>query len=761
MSNEHFMKMSLRGAVATKQSPENAEKQKNPIIPDMKRWRQILYRVICWFALSFVFIAGCSSYESYAPPRAHQKKEIKVKEISVKTIALERNDASDYLVRRRYNKAYESADVGTDSGVFQRAVAAMQIRKAAEAESLFAVVREKMPALREYALYGELLAMEEQKRYRDILSALDTLHFTAPLNYSADIVELDALGHLDRKNEAVELLEHIRNSYPSRMGRRQYLWRRLSLEDELGMNKKARKTLVAILEGSTKGKYALMSVELMSEKISLPKELKLAAMTYWNSRRYKSARSFFGKYIKTKKGRADGSAYYYDALCLARMGHYSAAIKRFREIRRKKLYSPAWVSYQIAHAYRLSGDTKSAEQELKRAYSDAKGTTVVPFVIWEELQLALAENNQKRVIAKGLELYRRYPSHDYGDNAIVMAGMAQYQEGLYRDAASSFHKIYASGKFTNSRFRELGRFWELKSLIAAGETSVDCASLFDDTYYSYRIDSLCGAPETRRGRYSPNDWTGVMRDAESSLVENGFKKGYLDTSDPHFRRGKLLAELGILDWANGEFDIYERTHKDMQKSTASLVLFDIYRRLRLFSRALAIGIAINGHISNAAVSLRALKYPAFYYDDVVKLAPSGLDPLFVLSIIRQESLFDPYALSYAGARGLMQVMPSTGESLASSASIGDFNSSMLYDYRFSIVLGSRYIFDLWERYHKAHCALAAYNAGERLTERWLSCQGAADDPDIFTEVVDYKQTRHYIRLVLENYYNYLDIWGNG
>ena len=139
---------------------------------------------------------------------------------------------------------------------------------------------------------------------------------------------------------------------------------------------------------------------------------------------------------------------------------------------------------------------------------------------------------------------------------------------------------------------------------------------------------------------------------------------------------------------------------------------------------------------------------------------NGLDPVFVASLIRQESNFNPRATSPAGARGLMQLMPSVGEGLARSQGISPWNADLLYDPDVSIKLGTAHLRTLVRKYPQDPVKiLAAYNAGESRVAKWSTKTGAAD-PEVFTERIPFVETRDYVRIILRNraYYQALYPW---
>jgi soluble lytic murein transglycosylase len=118
-------------------------------------------------------------------------------------------------------------------------------------------------------------------------------------------------------------------------------------------------------------------------------------------------------------------------------------------------------------------------------------------------------------------------------------------------------------------------------------------------------------------------------------------------------------------------------------------------------------------------------------------------------VIRQESSWNPRALSRAGARGLMQVMPSVGEAIARSRGFPVWDPVLLFDPDVSLELGTDHLRAAIAQYNSLPRALAAYNAGGTRVNRWVRRTGASD-PELFIERIPFVETRDYVRIVLRN-----------
>jgi soluble lytic murein transglycosylase len=145
-------------------------------------------------------------------------------------------------------------------------------------------------------------------------------------------------------------------------------------------------------------------------------------------------------------------------------------------------------------------------------------------------------------------------------------------------------------------------------------------------------------------------------------------------------------------------------------------------------------------------------YPSPYMDLLSNNAHSdGVDPIVLLSLIRQESVFNPEARSPVGARGLMQLMPNTAKRFRRSV-----REQQLSNPKLNIELGTRYFKALMKRYNgNLVYVLAAYNAGEARVERWKN-QYFLNDESILTniEAIPFSETRNYVKLIFRNIFFY-------
>jgi len=154
-----------------------------------------------------------------------------------------------------------------------------------------------------------------------------------------------------------------------------------------------------------------------------------------------------------------------------------------------------------------------------------------------------------------------------------------------------------------------------------------------------------------------------------------------------------------------------------------------------------------------------LRYGLYYHDLIIEEAQRyGLDPLFMFSVIRQESLFEGFVKSTAGAHGLMQIIPATGEQIAGELGWPPaYDAGDLYRPIVSVRFGAYYLGknrDLLDG--NLYAGLAAYNAGPGNAIAWRNLAG--NDPDLLLEVIRFQETRDYIRLIYEIFSTYRNLY---
>jgi len=138
-------------------------------------------------------------------------------------------------------------------------------------------------------------------------------------------------------------------------------------------------------------------------------------------------------------------------------------------------------------------------------------------------------------------------------------------------------------------------------------------------------------------------------------------------------------------------------------------------------------------------------------------ARHGLDPMLVAALIRQESTFQPDAVSPVGAIGLMQVLPRTAKKLARRLKLR-YSRAKLFDPEYNLQLGTLYLADLIREFGKPEAALAAFNAGEERVAAWRA-ERDYEEPAEFVESIPFTETREYVQIIMRNAEVYRRLYG--
>ena len=298
----------------------------------------------------------------------------------------------------------------------------------------------------------------------------------------------------------------------------------------------------------------------------------------------------------------------------------------------------------------------------------------------------------------------------------------------------------------------------------AREAYLDCIRDFPLAYYAhksrmklveYKLMSASEVPYARGIAMSPEETLAWVRNIQKN------EKPDPTYTPERYNRIKTLFQYGFSDEA---FALYDEARK---KNAKRLDFLYEYGKLFYDMGEIAAGYRLARQFQ-AQIDRRKLMappidvlhylFPVPYTDQVKFHSGSRIDPFFVYSVMRQESIFDYQITSPAGACGLLQIMPATGKMLAKQESLETFDPSQLYNPYMNIRLGIRYLVDLKAQYSDDYMyVLGNYNAGPKPTKRWQAA-GEGKPWDIRAEEISYWETRDYVKRVMGNYWIYQEIY---
>ncbi|MBI4686181.1 MAG: transglycosylase SLT domain-containing protein [Nitrospirae bacterium] len=356
---------------------------------------------------------------------------------------------------------------------------------------------------------------------------------------------------------------------------------------------------------------------------------------------------------------------------------------------------------------------------------------------------------RKRKNLEAEEIFKRvlneFPSK--AEEALWGLGWMSYLSGNYEGASRYFSRLTEPPKKEN---QDRYLYWQAKSLeklIKSCEKAVSEGSNNNEGICSKDNNSLSKRLPQGTGYYS------YLVKLRTALPETPKKIEPLRPGKPKgevYDRIEALILLSMKAEAAGEI---RTAMQDVEKPEELLYLGYAAMDTSEYRRIISIAEAAERE------EFLPLSYPLGYMDIIKKASEGdGIDAYLVAALIREESRFDPNAVSRVGAIGLMQIMPSTAKRVNESVNVGLKNGSELHDAEKNIMLGTRYLSTLIKRFKEIPLAVAAYNAGENALQKWLE-QYSYSGLDEFIEDIPYTETRNYVKKVLRSYWQYRRIEG--
>ena len=151
-------------------------------------------------------------------------------------------------------------------------------------------------------------------------------------------------------------------------------------------------------------------------------------------------------------------------------------------------------------------------------------------------------------------------------------------------------------------------------------------------------------------------------------------------------------------------------------------------------------------------------YPCYFVEDINKYSiRNKISPYLMISLIREESYFNPLALSPSNAVGLVQILPSTAREVSQRRGYGRINEFLLFNPETNIKYGTAYFAQINEMFSDPVYTVAAYNGGAGAVSTWIK-KYPNMDIDEFIESIPYPETQNYVKKVYRSYWNYVRIY---
>jgi peptidoglycan lytic transglycosylase len=347
------------------------------------------------------------------------------------------------------------------------------------------------------------------------------------------------------------------------------------------------------------------------------------------------------------------------------------------------------------------------------------------------------------------ELARRFPTSRYAPSAHWRTGWLNYRLGQYAEAARLFDEqiqVYAGGKEIPSALYWRGRIDEDQE--QKPSTAAEYYRTILRVYPHYYYAMLAQDRLAHLGSVTP-DSIAVLDALQPAAIPE--LTDDVPEDDPHVVKARLLANAGLNEYIAPE--IHASAGSDQWGAFAEAEIYASYgeswRAMRLLKRA--IPFYTSAPLEAIPVAYWRILFPQSWWTDIKADAEkNGLDPYMVAALIRQETEFNPAAISNKDAYGLMQLLPSVGRSLARQMGIPHFRTSELLNPSTNIRLGTLYLRQTLDKFGgQPEYAFAAYNAGDDRVTDWQSI-GNYHGIDEFVESIPFTETREYVEAILRN-----------
>lgn len=539
----------------------------------------------------------------------------------------------------------------------------------------------------------------------------------------------------------------------------------------------AKKTLQSVLDDYPQTYDAYLALVAMVEAQWPVDEFQRGYVDYYGGSAYQAAAEAMTRYLKTTPTPKADEAHWLAALGWRSAGDYDAALTHFDALIAAYPDSPFWADANLQKARTLGWQGQITQsitlyRDFAAAHPDNPSSQEA---LWKAALVEYQADQFENAHRHFTDLAQAHPAGAYADDALHWAGLSAYLNGNLAQAAEAWQTLLNA--YPASEFARAASYWQAKTLLAQKETEPAQALLTQLSHQPFNFYGLRAAdlladdsPEMTFDWSEPlpaeqaeaeawlADWLGLSRNANLAALDRQI------AGDPAFVRAEALLAGGLKADALDEYEQVRKTWADNPLAMYQLSLaFKDRGAYRLSVLAAQDLVAHSPATDPATVPkfIRRLIYPVYYQDLVLAQAKIyQVDPALLFALIRQESLFEAQANSYADARGLMQIMPATGDDIADRANITGYSLEKLWLPYYNIEFGSWYIRQMLDFVgENPFAALAAYNAGPGRVDEWLQYTGAQKDPDIFIALIPLSEPQDYVRRIYLNLAAYREIYG--
>lgn len=419
--------------------------------------------------------------------------------------------------------------------------------------------------------------------------------------------------------------------------------------------------------------------------------------------------------------------------------------------------------YNAARAHQQRGRRADAIAQFELLERESPGSNLADDALFRAALAARDAGDTDGMLERLLVLPERYPDGDMKGEARFLAAMHYLRAGNAERARQILELSMGEGPGEDAEdIRGRTPYWRARALSLLDREAEAVAAYEEITqrwplsYYAQQSIARLRELEPERADAARE---GLRETAEPVPLRFPWR-AEMDTEG--FAAALELLRVGEIELAEIELDhlAAERGGADPDLSWLTAALLDragalpkssllVRRRLQSFHGIPPIG---------RGRQLWRIAYPRAFSPEIeTAAAAQSVPPAFVRAVAREESAFDPRAVSVAHAYGLIQLIRPTARRFAEALDL-PHDPASLKQPEINLAIGSHYISFLWQRYPDNPAVVpSAYNAGHGAVDRWVR-QRPDQAFDLWVEEIPYDETRRYTRRVLQSYgiYSWLD-----
>ena len=486
------------------------------------------------------------------------------------------------------------------------------------------------------------------------------------------------------------------------------------------------------------------------------------ADSLYNDKRYREAERLFGKLVKHLKtgGMLWCKTRYKQGRALLQDRERTRGAPVMREVADKCAKADrdmrTWARYYAARAYGRIGRWDESIRQFERLEAEAPDHSLADDASYRAALAELENGKQEASILRLTSIPKLYPDGDMWPRALFKLGWVQLRAGKYQGAYERFDELVRRGGDERQEgITGRANYWRARALHLLGRR-IDAADAYEEIVRRWPLRYYAQQALWRLGELVPERAKAVVTEMRTSDEPTRMVFAWRDEfDDPAFNRMLELLLVNEVTYASSEMSSLHMLGDDVDPAMAVVgaVLLQHAGAQTKLSRV------IRRHFEDFEGLLPKgegkliwdATYPQAFSPLIENIAEDeGIPPSFVRAIAREESSFDPEAVSWAKAYGLVQLIMPTAKRFATELGV-KATPRTLKKPEVNLKIGTRYMAWLWDRLNENPALVpSAYNAGEGAVRRWLQ-EDASRPLDVFIEEIPYDETRRYTRRVLQTY----------